>query len=302
MPTYVSFLATLDTPIARPFRRRGGFIALALVAFACEGLWLARPGLFIASIAPAEPLAPFDFVPGAFFLVFQALLFVTLPWGVAVAIDAWRRAPRETIARRRAEGLAIAFVSSTLALLAVLVSDFAQRQRSAPVEGLVIGLGVPFANLLQMLLLAYAILRTQLFDIDLKVKLSIQRGTLVAIFVVAAFVVFEIVQAYLSRAFGFAAGAAVTGLLLFLSPRLNKLAEKVSDTALPKVQNTSSYLEYKKLEVYRGALEEALHHGPLTEKDRAILARLAAQLDIAPADASALEADVARSGARRAAA
>jgi hypothetical protein len=60
---------------------------------------------------------------------------------------------------------------------------------------------------------------------------------------------------------------------------------------LTHTQNTPEYAAYKKLQVYEAALEEALPGG-ISEKERALLNHLRNSLEIALADAMALEQDL----------
>ncbi|MHB8605290.1 MAG: hypothetical protein ACYDCK_08530 [Thermoplasmatota archaeon] len=111
--------------------------------------------------------------------------------------------------------------------------------------------------------------------------------------VAAFFVVEKLVETFASRTLGVFVGAIATGLMLFFVPRLNKLVEGVGNKAAPHV-TTAEYLAYKKLELYRGAVESPLADGIISPEERAILDRLAERLEIGAADAKAMEADVAR--------
>src|SRR5439155_1051331 len=106
-----------------------------------------------------------------------------------------------------------------------------------------------------VLLLTYGILKTQLYDIDLKVRWGIQKGTIVGIIVAVSFVGEKLAESFLSKQFGWVIGSILAGLLVFAAPRLNKLGDKVATTALPKVEPTPTYVHFKKLEVYKAAVE-----------------------------------------------
>lgn len=292
VPTaYLAFIGTLPSPYARPLRGRGAILTLVAASIALDIALVARPSVFIGEFRHAI-YAPEDFVPGPGFLAFQLFIIPFLLYSLLVTVSAWRRAPIGSVMRSRAKAYAIAYVTrdALLLLLILIAVGAANSNFGSPVGYAFVAL--PLVNLLGAALLAFAILRTQLFDIDLKVKLSIQRGTVVATFVIIFFIVEKIAESYLARTFGIIAGSIATGLLLFLAPRLNKMAEQVGNKAAPAVQNTSQYLAFKRLDVYRGAVEETLHLGPLTQKDRAILDRLRVTREIEATDAEALEADV----------
>ena len=110
-------------------------------------------------------------------------------------------------------------------------------------------------------LIAYGILRTQLFDIDLRIRWTIKQSTL------AAAVVF------------------------FMTP-LQRFAERVASTAMPNTQNTPEYAAHRKLQAYEAAVAEALQGGGVSQKERALLTRLRDSLGVAPADAETLEREL----------
>lgn len=151
-------------------------------------------------------------------------------------------------------------------------------------------LGYPIATVAFTAGLAYGILRYQLFDIDLKIKWTISRGTVAAVFVVVVLVATEGAQVLLGSSnpwFGIAAAA----LLVFALAPLQRLGERVSDTALPRVRDTEEYRLVRKHAVYRAAIESALSDGEITGKERSMLATLADELGLTSRDALALERD-----------
>lgn len=149
-----------------------------------------------------------------------------------------------------------------------------------------------FGAIIALPLLAYGILRTQLFDIDLQIQWGVQRGTLVSIFLVAFFVTAKLAETYLSRTGGWFAGALAAGLLLFATPRLNKFSDRVAETAMPGVSPSVEYVTFRKLEVYKAAVESAVETGPIDTREREILTRLQAKLGLSHASAVAIETDV----------
>lgn len=143
------------------------------------------------------------------------------------------------------------------------------------------------------ILLAYGILRHQLFDIDLKIKWTIKRSTLVALFVAFFFVVSELAAVFFADRIGTVLGILAAGVLLFAIAPLQRLADRVSDAAMPRVKDTQEYRTVRKREVYRAALESAIEDGDITDKERSMLATLADQLQLTSAEALRLERQVA---------
>lgn len=136
------------------------------------------------------------------------------------------------------------------------------------------------------LIVTYALLRHQLFDIDLRVKGTIKQSTVVAAFVGVYLVAAQGTQAWLGGTAPYI-GIAVAALLgLFIAP-LQRAAGKVADAAMPNVSDSPGYLSVRKLEVYRAALEHELASGSeglssprlaslrarlgLTDRDHAVL-------------------------------
>jgi hypothetical protein len=286
---YAVFLRQLDSPLTRPLRAKWARVLVGVVFWALPALvWAYGAFRLLAgpSLAEDDP---------ALLALFPAILgFVVIAvFGFFVAVGLLRRAAKGTGARSRAMAYTLAFgLRDALYALGLLANLFLlDRFPVSPVVRATESFA-PIGTILFVTFLAYGILRTQLFDIDLRVKTGISRGTVASIILVAVFVGAKIVESYLNRTAGFVAGSVVAGALLFVVPKLNKVGEKVANTAMPQVQPTSDYIAFKKLEVYRAAVEAAHETGGITEKDRASLDRLRAKLGLKDADATALEADV----------
>jgi hypothetical protein len=206
------------------------------------------------------------------------------------AFDAWRRAPAGE-AKRQGAAFAAAYVTQDL-LLFVWLASATFAASSTPYVLQVTG--PAFAALAFDLLLGYGILRSQLFDVDLKIKWTIRRGTVAAVFVGVFLVVAQIAQNYLAGAFGWLAGGlAAGGLLLVLRP-IERAADRVADRAMPRVHDTDEYRTVRKRAVYRAAIEGALEDGDVSPKERAMLARLADQLDLGPLEMHDIEREARR--------
>jgi uncharacterized membrane protein YebE (DUF533 family) len=135
-------------------------------------------------------------------------------------------------------------------------------------------------------ILAYGILRTELYDIDLKLKIGIRRGTVIGI------VIEKLAEQILSREVGWVVGSVLAGLLVFLAPKLNKLGDKVATKAMPQVEPTPAYIQFKKMEVYRAAVESAQETGGIDARHRATLDTLRAKLGLDAKDCALVEAEV----------
>jgi hypothetical protein len=145
--------------------------------------------------------------------------------------------------------------------------------------------------LLAVPLIAYGILKTQLFDIDLKIQWTIRQSTIAAAFVAVLYIVTEGADRLLAEELGSWVGLLATALLIFFLAPLQRFAERVSQAAMPNTRNTREYAVYRKMQVYQAALQEALPGG-ISGKEWALLGHLSDSLGIAAADAAALEEDL----------
>ncbi|MHB1260385.1 MAG: hypothetical protein ACYC2H_01580 [Thermoplasmatota archaeon] len=292
--TYLLFVARLDTPIVR-FARNRPVQVIAGVALLAAAAAVNFAGF--ASVLQGRTLDGTEgdaaYLVVAVLFIFAATVLVSL-LALVASLHAWLRAEKGTPARARAGAFALAFGMRDV-LLAGGVAASEVAQAAGPLEGPLDAFGdagLPLATIAFVPLLTYGILRTQLFDIDLKVKLGIKRSTAVTIALVVVLGAAKTAEFYLNKTYGLLAGGVAAGAMLVLTPRLNKMGDKVANAALPQVQPTNAYLSFKKLEVYRAAVESANEVG-LDEKQRAVLERLRAKLGLAPGDAAAIEAELA---------
>jgi hypothetical protein len=157
----------------------------------------------------------------------------------------------------------------------------------------------PVGSLLEVPLIAYGILSTQLFDIDLRVKWTIRQSTLAAMLIATIYFTSETANRLLSNQLGAWPGLIAAALIVYFLAPLQRIAERVADRAMPATVSTPEYLSYRKMQVYEAALTEALGGDGISEKERAILTRLRDTLGVSADDARAMEEDL---RARRAAA
>jgi hypothetical protein len=153
---------------------------------------------------------------------------------------------------------------------------------------LIYALGTLFA----VPLVAYGILRTQLFDIDLRIRWTIKQSTLAAAFVAIMFLISEGAERLLSAELGNFAGLLAAALVVFFLAPLQRFAERVASAAMPNTKNTPEYTAYRKMQVYESALTEALLDGDISEKERSLLNTLRDTLGVSATDAESLERDL----------
>jgi len=297
---YLLVLSVLHTPLVRWIRRPRPVRLVILVLAIGTGV-LSSLAVRTSRPSPIDLAPTLGYAPWALTAILAVYAFISLVslFGLIAAIDAIRRAPLDSVHRRRAKAFAISFgIRDALATIGLALLTWGGI-RGGPMIGydqhplVMLGEGMArFGAIIALPLLAYGILRTQLFDVDLQIQWGVKRGTLVSIFLVAFFVTAKLAETYLSRTGGWFAGAMAAGLLLFATPRLNKFSDRVAETAMPSVSPSVEYVTFRKLEVYKAAVESAVETGPIDTREREMLTRLQAKLGLSHASAVAIETNV----------
>ena len=302
---YLPTLAVvIDSPLLRPFRRLPGVLIPVVVGLAgVVAIAVAPPELVIAATTEARDGYPGPmFEPGPVWGLAFFLLAASYTYGFVATILAWWRA--DTPLRRRKNGfLALAFGVRDLTFgglfiaAAVFTSMIPEPLTDDWVE-LIFQFfywmqAMSYGLIIYILLMVYGVLSAQLFDIDLKVKWTIQRGTIVASFVAVFFIFSEGTEIFLSEQFGTLVGLIAAGALLFADAALQRWAERVANAALPTVQDTPEYAMFRKMQIYGEAVTSAVsEHGDFTSVDRSVLNRLRQQLGLSVDVASEMERDL----------
>lgn len=289
---YLVFVSYLDAPLVsflRPIPTRALVVAAAVAGHA---YLFTHEEAFTPEMIPAW-YAPWDAHLGVGFLIVLATIGAVSVFSLVATAWAWARA-RTDAARRRARFIAAAFGVRDLSFAALtLVLPFVvPLPPSGAWTDLLFVWLTPIVTTLFVLLLAYGLLRAQLFDIDLRIKVTISRGAVVGTFVVVFVVVSEVVQNYLNDTAGYIAGGVATAVLLLAVSRVRDVADRLADAAMPSVSGSPEYLAFKKMDIYRGALESAHSDGTVTAKERALLDTLRAKLGLRAEDAALLEREV----------
>jgi len=274
---YPPFLGlALQTPLTRPFNNR--MVRL--------GLFIVAPILFFAVF-----LTPLEYGATTLYLLLT-LLFV---YALTASVHAWHIS--RGVARTRARSFTLAFgfrdicwgYAYSFAILLIWSGRYAVVDADAT--------GAPYVfyalgSLLAVPLIAYGILRTQLFDIDLRIRWTIKQSTVAATFVALMFLISEAAEQFLSAELGAFAGLLAAAVIVFFLAPLQHFAERVAATAMPNTRGTPEYVAFRKMQVYEAALAEAQQEGGISHKERALLVRLRDSLGITETDAEAIEREL----------
>ncbi len=275
---YPSFLATaLHTKLTRPFGSKGMRMALALISVV----------IFIAiQLTPLE--------------IGAALLYIMLStlfgFALVASIHAWRVAA-PGIARTRARIFALAFGVRDICwgsiylygIWQIAKGIYLNPEAEPPEFFFYIYAG---GTLFAVPLIAYGILRTQLFDIDLRIRWTIKQSTLAAAVVAIMYLLSEGATQFLSSELGEVSGLLAAALVIFFLAPLQRFAERVASVAMPNTKNTPEYAIFRKLQVYEAAIAEAQQEGGISDKERSLLNRLRDSLGISESDAEAIELEL----------
>jgi len=276
---YPPFLdLALRTKLTRPFAGRRGRIGAALTALA----------LFLA-----VQFTPEDISATLLYLALS-LLF---GYALVASIHAWQVAAPGT-ARTRAGIFATAFGLRDLCWGLVYGSSIWQiwagsyfALEPTLIDGLIQTV-YALGTLIAIPVIAYGILRTQLFDIDLRIRWTIKQSTLAGVFIAVMFLISEGASTFLSAELGNVAGLLAAAVLMFFLAPLQRFAERVASTAMPNTMNTPEYAAFRKMQVYEAALAEAQHEEGISDRERALLVRLRDSLGISAVDADLIERDL----------
>jgi len=211
-------------------------------------------------------------------------------FGLIAAVSAYFRTRKGSVARNRAKWFAIAFGFRDIfvGITQILYPIF----RPVPFWGdFIYNPGNAMAYSAYFLLLAYAVLRFQLFNIDLKVKFALQHSTVGAL-IIGGFIVGSEVLESLVPVSGTVLNIIVAIAILVMLRPMQLLALRMTNGLMRSVQNTPEYLGVRRLVVYRAALEEVVEDGLVTDKERRILNHLRDDLGISPGEAVALEKEL----------
>lgn len=283
---YLPFLGmTLNTPLVKPLKNP--VVSNAIL----------YGGIAIAVLLPFLP----EELRSKFNTPFYVIICITLTWGFAAALHSWIIA-RNQAERARAKAFTVAFgardilwtASFTYMIWAYYGWADQSWQNFANERGIYLFVTFCYqaAVIIYVPLVAYGVLRTQLFDIDLRIKRGLKRSTVAAAFVATFFVISELASNYLSSQFGTVLGIIGTGALVFFLDPLQRAAERVSDAAMPNTVPTPEYEAFRKLQVYESALRAALEDGHISERQRRVLNSMIETLDIDRQTAQRMEDDL----------
>jgi len=283
---YLPFLGmTLTSPLIKPLKHP---LVSGVTLFG---------GLAIAVLIFFLP----DDIRTKFNVPFYIVICLVLTWGFAAALHTWFTAT-SVAERERARAFTLAFglrdliwtltfayfTAAWYGLIGQGLEELPGRYNSYPV---LLPLSYELAVIIYVPLVAYGVLRVQLFDIDLRIKRTLKHSTVAAAFVASFFVLSELASNYLSSRFGTVLGILGTGALMFFLDPIQRAAERLANAAMPNTVDTPEYESFRKLQVYDSALRAALEDGRISARQRRVLDSMVESMGINRSIAQRMEDD-----------
>src|SRR5436190_10891947 len=249
---YPAFLAAaLNSRLTRPFAGVRARIAVALGAAALYAVIFGPLATAWAGSAPVD--FPSLAVPTG---ILYAALVALFAFALCASVLAWVRSIGE--ARKRARIFAVAFGIRDVCwgfiyatqIRSLWLGDYATVFTDIPPWFFFYTLG----TFLAVPLIAYGILRTQLFDIDLRIRWTIKQSTLAALVVALVYALSEGASRVLSNELGNVAGLLAAAVVVFFLAPLQRFADRVATAAMPNTRDTPEYAAFRKLQVYESAV------------------------------------------------
>lgn len=281
---YPAFLAVaLKTKLTRPFGQK--WLRMLMLGVAVVLLLGMSMSIFLG-IEISERFT--------FNIPLYAALSLLFTYTMVASIHAWLTAP-PGIVRDRARSFALAFSFRDICwgfVYAFTIYDVTSGTFHAGNIYYWVDFIYRLGTLIYVPIIAYGILRSQLFDIDLKIRWTIKQSTVASVFIAVVFVVSEGASQFLSDELGAVTGLLAAGVLMFFLAPLQRFAERVASSAMPNTKNTPEYEMFRKLQVYESALIEAHYEEGVSDRERALLDRLRDSLGVSEADAQAIELEL----------
>jgi hypothetical protein len=281
VPMYLGFLSTLDGKASRMLRTPAGrILPWTLPAFGLAVL-IVRPA---AIVLPPDPNAK-DIWPtlaGPLYYVYEMAVLIMVVFALVAVITHWRSRPPGTPARHDAT---MFLALGTGAVGAVLGLG------EHPIVWTIAYFGIPVAKLLLLGLASYGILHAQLFDLNLKIKWTLSRGSALALLALVFSAVKESLEYFLpgESLMASLAGAIAIGILArpaWIAGR------RIAERAFPEAEFTEQSLAARRLDVFRASLESVAADGDIAARERRMLETLRTQLAISVDAANEVERNV----------
>lgn len=205
-----------------------------------------------------------------------APLAVLLAAGAMRAVSAWRRS-----AASLAKESHLAAVGLFAALASAGATALGRPGWVAPAA---------LTGALGTAIVAFAIVKHHVIDLEEKLHRTAARGAVLAIFGGVFFAVDQLAQIFVSDRFGALAGFVAALLLVFALAPIRRFSERLAERLFPT--EPAETLDARKATVYRAAAHAAMKDGNVSESEREMLDALVRELGLPAAEAAQIEREV----------
>ena len=127
--------------------------------------------------------------------------------------------------------------------------------------------------------MAYAILKYQLFAIDLRLRFALRQGS-AGILIATVFLVMSEALESVMNVDGLIAGVLLAMSIAVLLRPAQTVAERIAAGLMPNVRLDNAYFEQRRIAIFRAALESATVDGHVSRDEREMLRRLQSELSL----------------------
>lgn len=150
-------------------------------------------------------------------------------------------------------------------------------------------LSAGLVRLVLPLVVAYALLRLRIFDLDARVQRGLGKGLVVSAFVLLFFLVSETVEQVVSERMGYVAGAAAALALVVALRPLERASDGFARRVFPAAADPAALDAAGRVDVYRDLARTAWAEGEPSPGERRVLDAARERLRVSAADARAVE-------------
>ncbi|HEX9816214.1 MAG TPA: hypothetical protein VGB18_04480, partial [Candidatus Thermoplasmatota archaeon] len=262
-------------------RRAAWIVSVAFLSNALLDGVLAIPGWFDVVIRGIDS----GYVPSAFVSVALTMYVLAVPIALAALASLLRSIAGQSGAHEYRSRAA------WIAALAILSGLFVGWNPTLPsflanTNYFVIGIW----RLLLPSLVAYALVRHRLFDLDVKIRIGIRVGGLAGLFVSVFFIATEVAQNLIGEVTQSPIiGIILAGSLAFFFHPLQKGADRLSQRAVPKGKPLDAMSHPERVQLFLDQATVAWSDGTLTRRERIMLSQLQNRLGLSLEEAARAE-------------
>lgn len=255
---------------ADPHGSRGFSLFLMVAAFTLNGLYDGMLGLLdLIETAAGRP----DWFPWLWTRWWPPALALPISLATCLRLLPILRRTRDHPGLQEVSRFFVAAVPLALVSPFVRLLPYANAEDLATFILAIWRLAIPF-------LLAYALLRYQLFDIDIRLKDGVRRGIIIVAFTVTFFLVSEAAESLVQGDRGPIFGIVAAGFLALGARPVQRFAERVSDAFMPDTKPIAEQTYEERTAFYLEQYRLITTDGQVTPKERRMLGRLQRTLSL----------------------